>query len=213
MITKFSRFFISFAVLFISLSFNVAYSQDNRVNTDARKAVDVYLKGMKILELTEGKQMVAATSWPDWGNNPVLLKYETIYEGMFDTDIASIKGYKRLLDAQVKSKAGTPLEKRILVVAYPGARDKKWRVLVFSTGTDIEEGIAYGKKELGNTKYIKDQFNYRFLAYWYAAAGRLNDSYQAYKKAADLNRNNPDDSTPQADFDVHTETLVQIMGN
>jgi len=207
------RFFLILTVLFISSTFHAAYSQDNQAINDAREAVDIYLKGMKIFELTEGKQMVAATSWPQWTRNPVLLKYETIFEGMFNTDISTIKGYKRLVDAQVKSEAGTPLERRVLLIAYPDARDKKWRVLVFSTGTDIEAAIAYGEKDLGNTRFTKAQFNYRFLAYWYAAAGRLTDSYRAYRKAADLNRKNPHDSTPQSDFDVHAETLARIMGN
>jgi len=198
--------------IFISHILNVAYAQNNRLNDNAREAVDVFLKGMKIVELTEGKEMVATTSWPQWANNPVLLKYESLYEGMFNTDIDSIKGYKRLLDAQVKSEAGTPLDKRILVVAYPGARDKKWRVLVFSTGTDIEKQISYGEQELGNTKYSKDQINYRFLAYWYAAAGKLKDSYRAYKKAGDLNRRDPSPYSSQSDFDIHVETLRQIVG-
>lgn len=205
--------FLILTLLFISFFCQAAYSQDNQVNKYARETVDKYLKGMTIFELSEGKQMVTATSWPQWGNNPVLLKYETIFEGMFNTDIPSIKGYKRLVDAQVKSEAGTPLRKRVLLIAYPDAKDKKWRVLAFSTGTDVESAIAYGEKEIGNIKYLKDQFSYRFLAFWYASAGRLKDSYRTYRKAADLNRENPDDSTPQSDFDIHVDTLRRIMGN
>jgi len=207
--------YLTFAALFISLISSPAglcATQDDRIDIAARDAVDIYLKGMRIFELPEGKKMVAATSWPAWGNKPVLLKYQTLFEGMIDTDIDSIKGYKRLLDAQVKSEAGTPLEKRMLIVAYPGAGDKKWRVLIFSTGTDVAGEIAYGENRLGNTEYSKDQFKYRFLAYWYAAAGRLNDSLKAYKKAADLNMTNPDNSTPQSGFDVHADVIAQIIG-
>jgi len=124
--------FLTSALFFIMSFCQAAHSQDNPLNKYAQETVDKYLKGMSIFELSEGKQMVAATSWPQWGNKPVLLKYETVFEGMFNTDISTIKGYKRLVDAWVKSEAGTPLPRRVLLIAYPGARDKEWRVLVYS---------------------------------------------------------------------------------
>lgn len=98
----YTRIILIFVIL-LGLNFNTGCS---KVDSDARKAVNVYLEGMKIFELSEGKQKVAATSWPTWGEMPVLMEYKTVYEGMFDTDIASIKGYKRLINGKVLSIPG-----------------------------------------------------------------------------------------------------------
>jgi hypothetical protein len=208
----FGKILVLLAFLIISCFSNIS-SAEEKIDNAARAVADKYLKGMVIADLPEGRQMISESAWPDWGSNPVLLKHETIFEGMIDTDVPTIKGYKRLIDAQVESQAGTPLPQRHILVAYPNNQDKKWRVLVFSTGINVERQIASNEKSLGDTSYnTKDQINYRRLAYWYAAAGRLNDSYQAYKKAGDLNRKDPDNYTKQSVFDASTETLKKILG-
>lgn len=177
-----------------------------------QKQVDKFLQGMRISELPEGKAIIADTMWPQWGTLPILLDYETIYEGMFDTDIPGLRGYKRLLRAKLKSKAGTPLEERCLVVAYPRHKDGKWLVLVFSDETDVDGAIAYGEKQLGVTLYSADQYNWRFVALWYAAAGRLKDALTAYDKAYQLHKKDPSQRAKDSDFAPHAETIKAIIG-
>jgi hypothetical protein len=197
------RYFV-FSAVFISLSFNVAFPQENLVNTDARQVVDLFLNGLSRINSIEGERILSDTSWPNSFGWPYLLKHETISESMFDTDIPEIKGYKRLLVAKVRTQAGTTVEKRLPVIAYPGARDKKWRVLLFNDRIDVDSAIDYGVKQLGNTKNNPDSYNYSYLVFWYVAAGKFKDAYQAYKKALDL------DGTPLY-FDDRTEILFRIM--
>lgn len=207
----FRKIIVLTALLVISC-FTSGFAQDSRIDKSAQAAADKYLKGMMIADLPEGEQMIAESAWPMWGSKPVLLKHETIFEGMIDTDIPTIKGYKRLIDSQIKSEAGTPLAKRTLLIAYPSTKDNQWRVLVFSTGTNVEKELSYFESKIGNTRFGKDQINYRKVAHWYAAAGRIKDAYRAYKKASDLNKIDPENRITQSDFDIYVETMKQITG-
>jgi hypothetical protein len=67
---------------------------------------------------------------------------------MFYTDIDSVKGYKRLLYAELKNNEQQAQEKELRVIAYPGKGDKKWRVLNFGINNDNEKSIAYFKEHL-----------------------------------------------------------------
>lgn len=205
---KTARLITAFCVLFAPLD-----CRAGDISEAASTQVDRFLKGMRIAELPEGRKMIQDSLWPQWGNSPVLLEYQTVFEGMFDTDVHGVKGYKRMLSAKVKSEAGTPLEKRCLVVAYPRHRDGKWFVLVFSTGTDVDSQIAYGERNLGNTSYSKDQYNYRFVALWYASAGRLRDALSAYSRALELHRKDPAPDGKDSDFTIHIETIRAIIGD
>lgn len=190
--------------------FHNAFSAD--IDPNASSAVDKFLKAYRIMELPEGRQMLTEVIWPQWGTNPVLQKAEMIFESMFDTDVAGVKGYKRVVDVQLLSKAKTPILEKYVIIAYPDKVTRKWKVLCFSSSCDFNESIEFGLQNLKNT-ITSLAINYRFLAYQYSAAGKLEKARDAYKKAAELNRQTPNEYPSQEEFDKMVVALNSIIGN
>jgi hypothetical protein len=60
---------------------------------------------------------------------PVYTDAKTLYEGMFDTDVAGVRGYKRLLAMDATNEANTPVKIRFLAIAYPEKSTGVWKVL------------------------------------------------------------------------------------
>jgi flagellar biosynthesis GTPase FlhF len=178
---------------------------------EARKTAEAFLAAVKIAEVPEGLQAARDAAW-HIGNLPVLLEYTTLFEGMFDTDIAGIRGYKRLLETKIQSKGGVPLTAKYILISYKDRTSGKWKVFDFREleATSAEEEAAAAKRDLGDTKYIKDQFNYRNYAYWLILSGRLREAGQAIHTSIAINNRSPDPNFSQRDCDETLSTIQRI---
>lgn len=180
------------------------------VDAQASKDADRFLEGLKIADLPEGKQILKETSW-HLKEIPILHGQKALFEGMFDTDMPNMKGYKRLLEVTVQSKAGTNLTKKHILISYKDKHSGTWKVLAFRESSDVEAAVKYFKEKLGDTSIFKDQTNYASYGYWTSLAGKLQESFEAYKRAADLNRADPAKYSPQEVFDENVETIRRII--
>lgn len=165
------------------------------LDADAKATADKFMGAAKIAsEVPDARQIVRQLSWVEI-HPPELIGETTIYEGMFDTDIQGIKGYKRLIEAKVRSQASTELTVRYVLVAYKDRTSGMWKVfdirdLKGSNSTQIVEETAKG---LEDTSYGgKKQANYRRYAYWLAFDGKVGMAKQAYDRAVALNNADPD---------------------
>lgn len=190
-----------------------AFAQEAKINKTAQAVVDKHLKGMSLSDLQEGRDMINETSWDAWQKPPLFLKYETLYEKMFDTDIPTIKGYKRLISAQIKPHYGDIATCRYVIVAYPGFQNKKWQVLIISTSVDLDKEVAAAERDLDDPKNLDEpQFRQDRIAYWLSAVGLLNKAVTAYKIACKLDREVPTKYPEQAHFEKSLQVLQKITG-
>jgi hypothetical protein len=132
------------------------------------------------------------------------MNHETLFEGMFDSDISGLRGYKRLLQVSLQSKAGTELKKKYILISYKDHTSGTWKVLSFRESADIEFEYNAAKKR-------KDEFNYRRYAFWASLGGKLQEALDAYLKAAELNRANPS-FLSQESFDEDVRIMQRIIG-
>lgn len=178
-----------------------------QVDSNAVKNADSLLAAVKIAEIPEGVQAARAASWKI-GKLPVLLDYTKLYEGMFDTDIPSVKGYKQLLEVKIQSEGSTSLTTKYILISYKDLKSGMWKVFDFRElkGTSIEQELEAAKRDLGDTTFMKDQFNYRRYAYWLMLAGELQEAKLASEKAIALNKIQPDPN-----FDSECSENIQII--
>jgi tetratricopeptide (TPR) repeat protein len=196
----------------------------SQVDPSASKVADKYLNAIKLIDLPEGQKMLSETGWekPAFNEIPVFTEVSTLFEGMFSTDIAGIQGYKRLIQMKAVSVAGTPLLKRYLLICYKDKRSQKWKVLGFNEGTDIEYWVQKEKQNLNDTEFLPRhpsgksffQYNYRRYGYELLRAGKIDQAMEAFQKASQLNKLNPDpdSAVKQNDFDVFIEITNSIIG-
>ncbi len=70
--------------------------------SEAKASTDAYLRAIRIVEVPDGKAELARHGWegvfPQFAPKqlPVIKETTTLFEGVFDTDVPNIKGYKRL---------------------------------------------------------------------------------------------------------------------
>ena len=142
-----------FTFLVAVLVSNLCFAQ---ANPEAAKNADAYLSALKIAEIPEGVQAAKQAAWKI-DKLPVLQDYTKLYEGVFDTDVPNIKGYKRLVQAKIQSEGRTPLETKYILISYPDHKTLQWRVYDFRElkATSIEHEVEAAKRNLGDTKYIK----------------------------------------------------------
>jgi hypothetical protein len=177
----------------------------------ARATADRFLAAVALAASPEGKRALAETSWAA-EPPPALVGSKLLLEAMFDTDVPGVRGYKRLLQVTLRSKGGTHLSSRYLLVAYQDGPSGPWRVLGFGEAKDFQAELKAAREGLGDTRYHKDQLNYRRYGQWAALAGSLQAALEAHRKAADLNRSDPDPTTPQQSFDESVAVLARIAG-
>lgn len=159
----------------------------------AGKNADAYLAALKIIGIPEGARAAKQEAWSPVDRPPILQDYTKLYEGIFDTDVPTIKGYKRLVQARIQSQDRTPLETNYVLVSYQDRKSGQWRVYNFlELRSSIEEEVDSWKEELGNPKESKHQFDYGHYADWLMIAGKLEEAKQASEKAISLNTANPD---------------------
>jgi hypothetical protein len=203
----------SFITLF-SICFLIPGICFSQVDSSAAKVTDKYFNGIKLIDLPEGKKILSETEWekPAYSNYPVFTEASTLFEGMFSTDLVGIQGYKRLVELKAVSKAGTPLLERYILISYNDKKSQKWKVFGFTTGTDVDYWVEATAKRLGDTRIMPDQYNYRLYGYHLLLAGRVNQAKEAFQKASQLNKQNPDPRSQQSDFDIFIEIINRITG-
>jgi hypothetical protein len=146
----------------------------------ARNATDTFLKGMKIADLSEGKEMMREAQWltgelVDVGyERPTYTEATAIFEKLFDTDIPGVQGYKRLLEVKAVSEAGTPLIVRYLMIAYKDKRTKQWKVLSTLTGERIavDDMVAWSGEGIPGSELSNSVFH----GDWLLVAGRIKEA-------------------------------------
>ena len=187
---------------------------------EASAVIDTYLKALQILELPEGRQMLAQVAWPNCGSAgmsgtattlPTVTKTETIFQTRFETDVPAVPGFKRVVNCEVKTDAMQPTSEKYLVVAYPDNITKKWKVLCFIRLQNFDEATAYTLRHLNDTAYGTPSVAHRFLAFQYSAAGKLRLASATYRKAAELNRTQPTKYAPQSQFDMMVTAFDRII--
>jgi branched-chain amino acid transport system substrate-binding protein len=162
------------------------------VDPDAKAIVDRFISAVKIAgEVPEARQTVRELSWVDIRPSG-LIGEKTIYEGMFDTDIQGVKGYKRLIEA--RSQASVEVPARYVLVAYKDRTSGIWKVFDIRDlkGSDSGHEVEAVARDLENTQHVKKQVNYRRYAYWLAFDGKVEKAKQAYDTAIELNNADPD---------------------
>jgi hypothetical protein len=160
--------------------------------TAARDATDTFLKGVKIADLPEGKEMLSGVQWitgqADNGENfyvrPKYTTASTIFEKLFDTDTPGVQGYKRLLDMNAVSEAGTPLLVRYIMIAYKDQHTNQWKVL----GTGTDDSVDVDRQAAGFSQHLHDaitseQQSYLTYGKWLLMAGHIKESRQALTTA------------------------------
>lgn len=192
--------------------------------TSAREAADSFLNGVKLAELSEGRQLLSDTQWitgnADNGENfylrPRFTEVTPLFEKLFDTDVPGVKGYKRLLDMKAISKGGTPLLIRYFMVAYKDRHTNKWKVL--DTGTDedadVDHQVAYFAQRLHETGFTSEQDNYLSYGHWLLLAGRMKDAREALTTALSASQNITDPSYPRTDKSaaLHRLQIQALLG-
>lgn len=195
----------------------VVYAQ-GKVDGGARKNADAFIAGLRIAELAEGKQAIRRTLWSAdayvFENLPVLIDQRTIFEGMFDTDIPGVKGYKRLIETKVQSQARTTLIARYILISYKDRKSGIWRAFDFRdlAGSSIENELEGTRRRLDDTQYSTKQFNYSSYAYWLTFGGKLNEARQAHLLAVSINQTQPDKRFSQAEQEDALLVLNSIIG-
>jgi len=174
----------------------------------ARSATDTFLKGIKIADLPEGREMMREVQWITGEleiglyEKPTFTEDTTVFEKLFDTDIPGVQGYKRLVEMTAVSEARTPLLVRYLMIAYKDQRTKQWKVLF--TGTGVRIDIDKMVTEIGNdlrTPTHSEQFIYSYYGFWLLMAGRLKEAKQALSTSlsAKTTYTGPFDGKPMED--------------
>jgi len=203
---------LSLWLIMISPAISAETTQQN-ADPQASKDSDRFLQALKIADLPEGKQILSKTAWK-LERLPVLMNHETLFEGMFDSDISGLCGYKRLLQVSLQSKAGTELKKKYILISYKDHISGTWKVLSFRESADIEFEYNAAKKrkdEIKSGQRDELQFNYRRYAFWASLGGKLQEALDAYLKAAELNRANPS-FLSQENFDEDVGLMQRIIG-
>mgnify|MGYP001225734049 CR=1 FL=1 len=160
-----------------------SYSQEYKLE-DAQKTTTDLLQALKILDLPEGKEMLADLVFESSTSFPIVSSSNLIFEKLFDTDIDGIKGYKALLEIQSISKANTPLTLRYLLISYLDKTENKWKIYSFRESIDTEKEVMYSKQALTDKNDSrKMQYRLRGLAYWQIMNGELLGAKESYLKA------------------------------
>ena len=164
------KYLIMSLMLFVSISTST-FGEDNK---QADAAVRGFLDAVNIIDLPEGKEILAKYTWDiEEITYPEIISYKKIYGATFKTDELGINGYKQLLSMKVASKAGTELNKKYIALCYKDKISGLWKVFEFlESGNDAAYESMEAEKSLGDTKYVKAQYNYRRYGYWLMMAGK-----------------------------------------
>lgn len=193
-------------------------SQDAGIDPHAVKSADIFLKGIKLIDLPEGKKMISEAVWHSKQTYPVYTESSTLFEGMFETGYPKIKGYKRLMEVKVVSKGATPLLKQYLLISYKDLTTSKWKIWYFNESVDVEYEAQAACKDVdtltNDDRRINRKLQKKYLrcGHWSTTAGKFIQAKSAYMKASELNQQETDDRVPQNIFDKDLIVLKKILG-
>lgn len=164
--------------------------------------------------MPEGKKAVKETTWNDL-RVPLLSRATTLFESAFETDVAGVRGVRRLVelegsgeqdgvlltdtgkmsrDASIKyGQAVSPLRsvrQRFLVIAYQDPATSKWYVLDITEETDTDKSVAEGQNYLTPDKYSLMGVQPSMKRFQFASsllrAGKLAGAYQEFRASAEM---------------------------
>jgi tetratricopeptide (TPR) repeat protein len=165
---------------------NTAHNTPNVSKESASEVADKFLGGAKIIELPEGKKAVTQTMWPIRFrisfSTPVFNRYTTVFEGLFDTDVSGVEGYKRIVDIEGRNEAGTTLTTRFMLILYQDQTDKSWRVITFAKSQDVDHAVGYFRQITDQDKENVG-YNYYILGLSLIDAGKLSEARETFKKS------------------------------
>lgn len=163
-----------------------------------------YLDAYKTSEFPESRAIIADYSFdnvPEY----TMSEYSSINGINFSTDVASIKGYKAIVNCKLQNKAGTFIEKRMLIVMYPDKIKKHWAVSGIREVADANYEYETSKASVDQGKFYTDkEFVYRNLSYWALMAGKILDSKKYIELAISIAKenNNASFSSSKLDFAI-----------
>ncbi len=118
---------------------------------------------------------------------------------------------KRLMELKVQSQGNTTLTKRYLLISYKDRKSGAWKV--FDIRDSIpEREIEAARRDLGNTTYTKDQFNYQRYAYWLTFGGKLREAKKAHLASLEINNKQPEARFSKTTYDNSVAVLTAIAG-
>jgi hypothetical protein len=189
--------------------FGQSASQADRQHAHA--CTMMFLQGVRLAALSEGKQMLQKTQWitgaADRGLNyyfrPDYTEVTSLYASLFDTDFPTVKGYKEYFDMKATTKSGAPFATKYLVIAYKDLKSGEWKVIYSTHGADIDNEVRAFKENLNDTRYSSPKDNYLIYAHWLVRAGHLAEAKAALETAREkAGGDSVSDSQIQADLDV-----------
>lgn len=141
-----------------------------------------YLEAYKTSEFEESKKIIADYSFEQEAEY-TMSEYSSISGLTFSPDIPTIKGYKAIINCKLQNKAGTFIEKRMMIVMYFDKIKKHWAVFDMREVADPKHEYETAKTDVEAGKFYTDkEYVYRNLAYWCMMAGQIKDA----KKYIDL---------------------------
>ncbi len=188
-------------LLFGSLNIFSQGKDEQLALKEAVKSADSFLLALKLLDIAEGKEMLKGKTFKDDGTYPVITSYDVLFEKLFDTDVDSIKGFKRLVIVKGLSKSGTVIEIKYLLISYKDIEDNQWRIFSFRKSVDTNNEVNSAQSDIDNpgTGYQpRIQYRYRRLAYWQIMNGQINAALTNLKVAV-KEANDSNDSEFKAD--------------
>lgn len=166
-----------------------------------------YLDAYKTSEFDESKKIISDYSF---GGSAIytLLEYSDPIGILFDTDIASIKGYKAIVVCKMKTEAGNVKENKMLAIMYLNKSNNQWCVCDFRESCNPENEYLLSKTAVENGKFYTDKkFVYRNLAYWALNSGKIQSAIEYLNKAKTEAENSKDHN-----FSIkETETIINSI--
>jgi hypothetical protein len=163
-----------------------------------KSVVSQFLKGIKILALPEGKQMLQDSQWEDgpidrrdaFYVRPDYTSAESEYGALFPTDVPGVDGYKELFSMKVVTTGGAEKTEQFLVIAYCDAMTRQWKVLGSigspddDSAVDVDKSISYFGLHLNEVRSPLMQKNsLEGFAYWLSMGGQLNRASSVLQSA------------------------------
>lgn len=134
-----------------------------------------YLDAYKTSEFEESKAIIADYSF-DQNAEYTMSEYSSISGLTFTSDIPSIKGYKAIIVCKLQNKAGTFIEKRVMVVMYFDKVKKHWAVFGIREVEDAKYEYETSKSRVESGKFFTDkEYDYRGVSWWAIMAGHIID--------------------------------------
>jgi hypothetical protein len=180
--------------------------------SQAHDSVMDFLRGLRIAELPEGKQLLLDAEWlPGTGDRPDYTEATSLFRGLFDTDVAPVKAYKELFDIKAVTKAGTIRNLKYLVISFRDSDSGKWKIFSpISTdsdesATDVEYSLAFFRAHLADDHSVRS--NYYNYATWLVRSGRIKEA----KSALETAKAPPQTSTYEPAFLPRIDALLTMI--